>query len=147
MELGHQKTHWKQNNCVEAALCHIGSYYGFFFSSGLFVLFHPPTTTTTTATPPPPPSLSKATVYVISLATKACDQSFIIYDAANGPEPIKTDIFALHKVLAGRPDNGPINIAVLHADRPPGEEVNLTTGFTIGDSRRRRRRDHVPLQQ
>lgn len=38
------------------------------------------------------PTLTKATVYFISLATKACDQSFIIYDAANGLGPIKTDI-------------------------------------------------------
>lgn len=38
------------------------------------------------------PTLTKSAVYFISLATKACDQSFIIYDAANVLEPIKTDI-------------------------------------------------------
>lgn len=39
------------------------------------------------------PTLTKATVYFISLATKACDQSFIIYNDANGLGPIKTDIW------------------------------------------------------
>lgn len=38
------------------------------------------------------PHPSKTTTYFISLATKACDQSFIIYNAANGLEPIKTYI-------------------------------------------------------
>lgn len=52
-----------------------------FFSP--FVCFVPP--------PPPPPS-QKSTVYFISLATKACDQSFIIYNAAKGLGPIKADI-------------------------------------------------------
>lgn len=42
--------------------------------------------------PPPPPPSQKSTVYFISLATKACDQSFIIYNAAKGLGPIKADI-------------------------------------------------------
>ena len=64
------------------------------------------------------PTLTKATVYFISLATKACDQSFIIYDTANGLGPIKKKIFALHKVLAGPADNRPINFVVVHTHRP-----------------------------
>lgn len=50
-----------------------------FFPFDLFVLFQTPFPT-------------KATVYFVSLATKACDQSFITYDAAKCLQPLKTDI-------------------------------------------------------
>lgn len=65
------------------------------------------------------PTLSKATVYFISLATKACDQSFIIYDVDNGQGPIKKLIFALLKVFVGTLDNRPINSAAAHKHKSP----------------------------
>lgn len=71
--------HSVSKTTVKLALCQIGRSYRFFFLLCNVCSASAPTVT-------------KATVYFISLATKACDQSFIIYDAANGLGPIKTDI-------------------------------------------------------
>lgn len=95
----------------------MGGYYGFFPSACLFC---------------DSPRPLKKQLFISSVwQPKACNQSFIIYDAANDQGGHKKQIFALLKALAGPPDNGPINFVGCNLNTRPWFRSKLCLCVTV----------------